>query len=140
MKKQLGISMIEILVTIIVLSFGFLSLASFQLGTLNHLTTSNQHYIATLLGQSIGESIKANNVNAVDYDGLSTNEFNKDCSTQTCSIAEWDFWLWQRSFKDHVLPNVEGIIGINGSIAIISIVWDAKDKDEQEEYEVQVPL
>lgn len=137
-SKQRGISMLEILITIVVMSFGFLSLASFQMGTLNYLNNNGQHYLATLLAESIGESIKANNQFADQYHEENTTDFNTDCLVTACSIAEWDIWHWQNGFRNHALQNVVGEISIDGNMAIITIQWEYKNNDE--EYILQVPL
>lgn len=149
-KHQQGVSMIEVLVTIGVMSFGFLSLASFQLGTLNHLSGSNQHYLATTFASSMGESIRANSENVNEYQNVQTDSFSKDCSSVTCSIAEYDIWLWQQAIEEHGMPNAVGSIDINANSALITITWDEKasleksrqtgDQLTETSFSLQVPL
>lgn len=124
-KKQQGISMLEILITIVVISFGFLSLASFQMGTLSYLSGSNQHLMATAMASTMGESIRANRTNALSYHEKSTKNFATNCGATgaTCSIAEYDVWLWKTAFEQHAMQNVDGVVEIDGNDAIITISW-----------------
>lgn len=141
--------MMELLVTIMVMSFGFLSLASFQMGTLKHLAGSNQHYLATSLATSMGESMHANADDAGAYVTTSLAGFSKSCATSTdCTTAENDLYRWKNAFKKHAIQDLDASISINGLDATISITWKEKvtsgfinsDDSELQTYNLQVPL
>ena len=120
--------MLEILITIVVISFGFLSLASFQMGTLSYLSGSNQHLMATAMANSMGESIRANSGNALAYHEASSRAFATDCgaSGATCTIAQYDIWLWKTAFEQHAMQDVDGVVEIDGDNAIITVNWVEK--------------
>lgn len=148
--------MLEILVTIVVMSFGFLSLAAFQINLLKSLSNTNHFFQASLLAQSIGESVRANNDDRVadNYGDVSTTSFDEDCSSTgaSCTISEQNIFYWQQALKSQGLANVEGtleIVGNNSDIVRVTITWDSKDvsKDAngqnqivKEQYVMEVPL
>lgn len=136
--RQQGVSMIEVLITIAVMSFGFLSLASFQLASLKHLSGSNQDYVATMLASSMGESIRANIENLDDYDDADTSGFSKDCLADPCTLAENDIWIWQQALADHALPQAKGEVELTGNSANVSISW--LSGSDVISYRLQVPL
>ena len=147
MKSQSGISMLEILITIVVMSFGFLSLASFQIGTLKHLSGTNQHYVATSIAASIAESLHANINQVSDYHNQATKDFTA-CSG-TCTIAQQDLARWKAAIEQHGLPDGSAIVVINGSEAEVTVSWlesssrgtvFTTDNPEIQSYSLQVPL
>lgn len=149
MRKQTGVSMIEVLITIVVMSFGFLSLAAFQMGTLKHLSGSNQHYLATSLATSIGESLRANDVAVGDYNDQVTKDFTKNCGTPAnCTVAEQDLYRWKKMLEDNGLQEGSAQIAIDGNNAHIAISWIEKStsglvnsiNSETQTYTLQVPL
>lgn len=139
-SAQQGVSMIEVLITIAVMSFGFLSLASFQLASLKHLSGSNQDYVATMLASSMGESIRANIDNLDDYDNADTSNFTKDCTDMAnpCTLAESDVWIWKQALADHALPLARGEVELTGNSANVSIHWLSGTNELS--YRLQVPL
>lgn len=169
MNRQQGVSMIEILITIVVMSFGFLSLASFQMGTLSHLAGSQQHFLATSLASSIGETIRANvttsNVNSYGKPDaeISLKGFTTDCNDTgvTCSIVELDIFAWRNSLRQAFNEDLQGVdatISIQGvtdgsayspdlldAYAVITITWDEKagkmiSASQEQRYQLRVPL
>lgn len=141
--------MLEVLVTILVMSFGFLSLASFQMGTLKHLSGTNQHYLATVLASSMGESMNANPDEAGEYIISSLKDYSKDCTAPNgCSTAESDLMRWKAAFAKHTLQDLDAEISINGLDATIVIKWKEKatnnflneNGSEDQSYSLQVPL
>lgn len=149
MRNQFGVSMIEVLITIVVMSFGFLSLAAFQMGTLKHLSGSNQHYLVTSLATSIGESVRANDAGVTEYHEQETNTFTKDCSVPAnCTIAEQDLARWKNMLETHALQDGSARVEIDGNNARIAISWVEKSTSglintggsEKQNYTLQVPL
>ena len=149
MRNQSGVSMIEVLITIVVMSFGFLSLAAFQMGTLKHLSGSNQHYLVTSLATSMGESLRANDTGITEYHGVETKSFTKNCSTPSnCSIAEQDLARWKTILANHALQDGSAMVEIDGNNARIAISWVEKStsalvnsaNSETQTYTLQVPL
>ena len=136
---QQGVSMIEVLITIVVMSFGFLSLASFQMATLGHLSGNNQDYVATILAASMGESLRSNLSNLADYDGASTEDFDIECAAPgDCTVVQEDMLFFRSALADHALPNAIGTINVGGNSADVRISWLSAGATVS--YRLQVPL
>lgn len=145
MKKhnQSGFSMIEVLVTIVVISFGFLSLLTLQMATLNNLSANNQNYVAISVANGMGERLRANRNNVTFYNGIDTADFDKDCSASVCSLIEYDAWEFQQSIiGESQLPEGSGTVSVVGGLATINITWIEKQARQviPVTYSLQVPL
>lgn len=150
MRNQQGVTMIEVLVTIALMGFGFLSLAMFQMGNLKTLSGTNQHYLATALAVSVGESMRANSANSTEYIRSSILSFEKNCATASeCTTAENDLYRWKQSFSQHAVEGLDAAIAIeqNTGTAFVTISWREKvgfgfvvDEEDVQTYQVQVPL
>lgn len=140
MNKQSGFSMIEILITIVVISFGFLSILALQMRTLNNLTVNNQEFVAMSIASSFGERVLANVNGTSFYNNLKTKEFTKDCSSSTCLMHEIDFWEFKRSLEqDGQLPDPSAEVQVAGGFVDITINWKEKS-GAVHAYKMLVPL
>ena len=142
--RQSGVSMIEVLVTIAVIGFGFLSLLSLQIATLNTLSANNQNYVAVSLANGMGERLRANRDNAAFYNGMATADFDKDCSGGNCNMVEFDVWQWKQSLVgEGQLPDGAGVVAVLGGLATVTIEWTekrARNETERKSYVLEVPL
>lgn len=127
-STQSGVGMIEVLITIVVISFGFLSLLSMQMNMLTSAAATNQSFLASSLAHDMGERIRANKPGLLSYDGLKTAEFTKDCASVECTIVEEDFFQWKNSIRDGAqgLSAGEGEITAAGGVATITLNWSEK--------------
>lgn len=140
---QSGFSMIEVLVTIVVISFGFLSLLSLQMSTLNNLSANNQNYLAVSAANDMGERLRANKNNAAFYNGVDTADFSTDCNAADCTLIDYDIWEFQQSIVgESQLPEGVGTISVIGGMATINISWlEKRARDiSSSSYSLQVPL
>lgn len=126
--SQSGVTMVEVLITIVVISFGFLSLLNMQLNMLSSSSATGQSFQASSLAHDMGERIRANQPRIMDYNGLNTSEFDMDCSKVPCTVAQQDFFEW----KNNIEENGQGInagtgqVSVAGGVASISLTWAEK--------------
>lgn len=130
-----GFSMIEILVTIVVLSIGLLGLAGLQLTGLKYNHSAYLRSQATLLASDIIDRMRANRQVALTggYDLLmGSMPGNASCvgPGQNCTPAEMataDIAEWKQALQD-LLPAGDGSIErqVNGNEVIftVTIQWD----------------
>ena len=122
--------MIEVLVTIVILSVGLLGLASLQA---NGLKSNHQAYMrsqATILAYDMSDRMRANmaGVNAGSYNNLSGDPSTTppDCETNTCTpanMAAYDYAKWDADLANR-LPLGQGSVAIAGGIATVTVMWD----------------
>lgn len=104
-----GFALIEVMVTVLVITFGLISLAGLQLATKRGGNTSYQRTLALTVANEMLERINLNASQASAYHtGLNTGigrgslgAIGKDCavSANSCTPAEmaaWDLWNWER--------------------------------------------
>lgn len=110
-QRNTGFTLVEILITVIVLSIGLLGLAGLQISGLRANMSSEARSKATLLANDIIERMRANplGVDANQYAGINTDSLACDtdpspfCSNtsstaaENCTAAEmaaFDAWVW----------------------------------------------
>lgn len=122
-RQQLGISMIEVLITIVILAFGLLGLAGLQSKVDLSLVESYQRAQAVLLLADMSERIRVNHSDAASYvstDVLGTGDSQPtDCSTATVGVAR-DRCQWSNALKGAAetksSSNVGAMTGARGCI------------------------
>lgn len=126
-----GFTMLEILVAIVILSFGLLGLAGLQA---NGLKNNNSAYLRTqanLLAYDMIDRMRANQQGVIngDYDLiLDSVPIEIDCLKNECTISQMathDTNQWVKNLKE-LLPSGRGKVVGNGqgSIFTITIMWD----------------
>ena len=86
--RQRGFSLLEVLVTLILLSVGLLGVAALQLTSLRYAATSGGRNQAALFAQEVADRIRANNDPSVNYanaTGAAANCYN---ASGTCSADQ----------------------------------------------------
>lgn len=129
-NAQQGVAMVEVLIAMLVMAFGFLALLKLQVTSLNNVTASNQRYVAASLAQTMGERIKANKENISSYDDIDTSTFTAVCTGENsagCIGYTADIHRWKESLeKTSGLSGARGVIDIEDEIINIQILWSEK--------------
>jgi len=140
--RQQGFTMIEVLVTVIILSIGLLGLAGLQATSLRNNQSAFLRSQATILAYDIADRIRANGTAAIngDYEFDSSNGLPvsvADCTTSTgCStaaMAQNDLANWSTAVTT-LLPDGAGIVCLDsdpnlagcdgsGTQFVITISW-----------------
>lgn len=129
--QQFGFTMVEVLVAIVILSFGLLGLAGLQADGLRNNTSAYMRSQATLMAYDMLDRMRANlqGVKNGNYDDLlETTPTNPNCISTGCSILEMtknDAYEWSEKLNE-LLPSGQGkVIGNGlGSIFTITVMWD----------------
>lgn len=122
----LGMSFIEVLVSVLILSVGLLGIAALHAKALQFHHTAELRSIAMMQANSMIDRMRAN------YQGVTSGAYNNlalipdavNCSTCSAQeLASKDMREWNLT-NALVLPQGQGSITRNGSIYTITIRWD----------------
>lgn len=151
MRAQQGVSMIEVLVALLVLSIGLIGVAALQTSGVQGNYLAYQYTQATTLAQNLAERMRANQTGVLDNSyllafGEVPPEPAVDCSDAPCSPAEqaaWDLAVWYAMLSNQTYPaNVppgmsstlpsgtasvtcNDVLCIDNSTRLITVYWDA---------------
>jgi len=130
-SEQEGLSLIEVLVALVVISVGLLGIAGMQVTSLRSNATAYHHSQAIWYAYDMADRIRLNQIavtagsyNAVSVDGT---EAAVDCSVgcNPATLATFDAYEWGRQLL--TLPAGEGAVVANGDGTFtISVMWDER--------------
>lgn len=132
-KKNSGFSMIEILVSVLVISVGFLNIISLQTVAKKSNFESLQRTSAVILARDITEKMRANPVVLGSYLVAGIGAGSLSQPSQTCiftskcnsiQLAAYDLWLWEQAMDgasesrdiDNVTTNTGGLANPTGCV------------------------
>lgn len=120
MTQHGGFTLLEVLVTLVVVAIGLLGLAGLQLTALQNNHSAYMRSQATILAGDIIDRVKANSaaVTAGDYnEGTANQDTNCESASAGCSSAAMagnDLYQWESALASQ-LPNGKGVVCIDSS-------------------------
>ncbi len=139
MKLQKGFTLIEVLISMVVLAGGLLGLAAMQTTGLKNNLSAYQRSQATQLAYDMADRMRANVADAVLATGTYATEATTATKAQaitshaacktvagTCTVANMaknDIYEWNDKVSK-VLPSGEGTITFVDPVYTITISWD----------------
>ena len=130
-RRELGFSMIEILITLVILSIGLLGIAGLQLTGLQSNRSAYYRSQATVIAYDMIDRMRTNvdGVSANDYDNANTanlpsdpNCINSSSGCSAASLADNDIREWADDITS-ILPSGSGTITNNAGIYTINVSW-----------------
>ena len=134
-SSQRGFTLLEVLIAIVVLSFGLLGLAGIQAVGIKNTTDANLRTLAIQQAYDMADRIRANTVGttAGAYDNITaTIPSDPGCITSGCSatqLRDYDQRLWNTN-NAGMLPSGKGTVNAVALTAIpnkqylITVMWD----------------
>jgi len=123
---QQGLTMVECLVTLVVISIGLLGIAALQLTSMKQNSSSLQHSKAVWATYNMADRIRSNGIRFADYTGIDTNSsYAQDCMSSPCNDSQLvtaDAADW--TAKVNELPGGRGLITGDPSQLIVTVMWD----------------
>ena len=134
-NSQSGTTLIEVLITVVLVSIGLLGLAGLQLTTVQNSNSSSERFEATTLAHDILERLRANRQPALagQYN-LALGEAPAGANLVGEDLDEWRDAL-------AVLPNGDGSIDVTAGEVTIEVQWtDASDDNADDSRDMSVFL
>lgn len=134
--KQQGFSLLEILITILIVSFGLLGMAALIISGARSNNIAHYRLVASKQTEDIADRMRANRAGLIAgaYDDLAATTPNSgDCVTGDCSetqIATYDHAQWNAA-NAQLLPG--GVGTVTGTVALgyrITLRWTEKGMNE----------
>lgn len=139
-----GLTLVEILVALLVLSIGMLGFAALQTTSLRFNTSAYYRTHATALAYDLADRMRANRQAA--RDGAYTVAFQDpppDCNAIALgvgSVAEQDIAAWRNTLACRV-PQSTGSVVPNGNEITVTVRWDdSQGQQPPMEFEVTTAL
>ncbi|KZY63581.1 hypothetical protein A3735_25955, partial [Oleiphilus sp. HI0061] len=148
-STQRGFTLIEILVTIVILSIGLLGVASLQMQGLRNNQSAYLRSQASILVYDIADRMRANSVAAIagrydDFDSSQTTPSNPLCSTSVAGCtaqnrADTDLFEWAQRLNGTdesiiLLPDARGTIARGlGNFFTIEVSWKESQWNDDEQ-------
>ncbi|MHA7834380.1 MAG: type IV pilus modification protein PilV [Algiphilus sp.] len=100
-----GLTLIEVLIAVVVLSLGLLGVAAMQGSAVRNTFVADQYAVASMHSQSIAERMRANRTGLMEghYALAADSDAPKasvDCAKADCNpqeLAQWDLARWKQS-------------------------------------------
>ncbi len=124
--KQKGILLIEVLLSILIFSFGILGLVGLQAVSIQNSANAEARNTASALANDIVSQMWVRQTSATSDAGLSA-----------------DIASWKTRVSSSTLPNASGDVSVSNNLATITITWKAPSKkstDNSNRYVTQVMI
>ena len=125
-RKQQGVTLVEAMIALLVISIGLLGIASLQLTAMSQNTSALNHSQAVWYAYNMSDRIRANITEFDNYDGIDTsNGYAQDCVSSACSTGEMltaDAADWAAMVAN--LPAGRGLITNNADGLVVTVMWD----------------
>ena len=125
-RNQQGVTLVEAMIALLVISIGLLGIASLQLTAMNQNASSLNHSQAVWYANNMSDRIRANITEFDNYNGIDTsNGYAQDCNSAACNTGQMvtaDAADWAAMITS--LPAGRGIIGSNADGLLVTVMWD----------------
>jgi type IV pilus assembly protein PilV len=123
-KRAAGFSLVEVLISMVILSFALLGTAALTANGLKSTNDSSYRSQATFLADDILDRMRANVSKA--RGGQYNIDVAGNLTAGSGTLEYFDAKEWLDSLKD-ALPGGKGTVKVAGGVATIVITWDGGD-------------
>ena len=130
--KANGFTLLEVLIALVIFSFGLLALAALMAKGLQYNTSALHRSYASTQAYDIADRMRANRLGITEgnYNLISGAGTDPACITTGCTpaqMAQYDGWAWN-STNAALLPSGSGSVTTDGTTYTITVTWD-DDRD-----------
>lgn len=119
--SQRGVGLIEVLIALLVLSFGMLGMAGLQMWSLKYNQSAMERGMAVVQSHTIADAMRADRAAAL------RDEFDIGLEAAAPSgntFPQMSLRNWRQSVRDALGPDATGSVECNGALCTIRIRWD----------------
>ncbi|WP_198411396.1 type IV pilus modification protein PilV [Marinimicrobium alkaliphilum] len=120
-KRQGGVGLIEVLVTVLILAVSLLTIAALQTRSLQYNHSAYLRSQANILAYDILDRMRINQGNLNAYSGLDFGDEPAGTSLAATDVGEW------LAVIERTLPGGEGAITCTNRLCTVSIRWSEQD-------------
>ena len=125
-QSQQGVTLVESMIALLVISIGLLGIASLQITAMSQNASSLNHSQAVWYAYNMSDRIRANISEFANYDGIDTaNSYSQDCMSSACTNAQMltaDAADWATMTGN--LPGGRGVVTSTADGLLVSVMWD----------------
>jgi len=120
-NRQRGVGLIEVLIALLVLSFGMLGLAGLQVWSLRYNQSAMERGMAVVQTHTIVDAMRADRAAALS----GVFDIGFDASPPTgATFPEVSLRAWRASLTAALGPGATGEIDCDGAVCMIRVRWD----------------
>ena len=132
---QVGFSLLEVLIAVVILSFGLLGLAGLQANSLKNNHSAYLRSQAVWQAYDMADRMRANRtgLEAGAYDDMEGIPGNPNCEANTCSaaqMAQYDAALWNGNNATRLPAGAGTVIAQGGGVYDITVSWQDREGGE----------
>jgi len=149
-RHMSGITMVESLVALVVISVGMLGIAGMYLASLQAGRSANLRMQAINLASDMADHIRANQPGRSFYKAKATDKGTQaDCETKTCTpedLAKNDIFIWKHEISDALPANANGQLKYTNNddplpdVCEVLVTWREPGSDVDSTYKAMVEL
>ena len=152
LRKSKGFSLVEVLITLIIMSVGMLGIAGLYVQSMQAGRTSMLRHHAVTLAGDIADRIRANPTAGAAYTATPGQDNNCVATGATCNAAQMaahDIFLWRAQANNFLPPMGDGteqvIVALDAAALpptfTITVRWDEPTPDNiPPSYSILVPV
>lgn len=118
-----GFTLLEVLIALLIFSFGLLGLAALQTTSIRTNQSANMRSQAVALSNMMMDNMRANRANLVSYYGNSYASFSCTGTPTTSSIAARDREAWLQQLACQLPQGRGAVVPLNANEVAVCIRW-----------------
>lgn len=119
-SHQQGVSLLEVLIAVLVLSFGLLGLAGLQMTALRSNQSAHERSMAVIESYSIVDAMRVDRTNAIN--GAFNLALNATPAGTTFPALE--LIKWRARLITNLGPDATGSVACNGASCTVTVQWN----------------
>jgi type IV pilus assembly protein PilV len=138
--RQSGVGLVEVLVAVLILSFGMLGLVGLQLWSLRNNQSALERSMAVVQSHSIVDAMRADRINAKDHKFDIAIDASVPAGTDFATTA---LTLWRANLVEALGQGATGAVACDGALCMITVRWNderATQGNAQQTVETEVQL